>query len=323
MITVRHHPALLLLIALLSSCLCRAIASAAQLGPWQALVAVGGEIQVLDLQGGQPSPLPGGSVLGSDPRLAPSRDYFCFQRASASELWLANFSGTQRRLYQCDPGRQIGALAWWPDVHGVLIAVTGPRRSRGWSIFTITPSGRVAGAIRQVSAATALCAFPDNRTAYVNLGYEQETMLDLATGRQWPPPAPSPGIGMWLAVPRFCRTDGRIYTGLQGGSIPMSEWARYPQAAANEAKALEVTGLYSFQTNGRGLRRIPGIRGHRTAEGWRADVVLVDVSPDGKWLLFTCGAGGEKGLWLSPRAGGTATSVPGLGQTLSNASWSQ
>jgi len=301
--------------------------AAKRLGQWQALITVkvegGKRIQILDLKTGQAADLAQGPLRGEQPRVAPSRDsfYFLYREARpgpyATTLSLSDLRGNFRTLYQCPEGRDIMASAWWPDGHGILVVVAAHSRQGDGTLLTVTRAGQVSSLL-SVPLSGGCAGFPDNRTVFLNIGYGRQALVDVRTGQTRDFDLVG---GMGLVEPRWCRADGRLYTSAWAGYTPASQWSQYPNAAADDAKAFAATGIYSFKSDGTDLRRVPNVHGSRKRDGNRLDVKLVDVSPDGKYLLFSY-LYGEGGLWVTDRAGKKIAPISGVGQTVDDASWS-
>jgi len=307
-------------------CIAQAWAAPAskRLGPWQALITAEGHIQILDLKTGVAIDFPSGPLSGQRPRIAPTRDSFIFlygeHGGSLSTLGLSDMSGHFRTLYQCPQGQEIMGSAWWPDGHGALVvlAASWPARATAneGTLLTVTRAGQVSSAL-SVPLSGACAGFPDNRTVFLDTGYGGQALVDVRTGKTRRFNLVG---GMGLKEPRWCRADGRLYTSAWAAYTPASQWSQYPGAAAEDAKALAATGIYSFKPGGSDLRRVPNVHGSRKPDGNRLDVTMVDVSPDGKYLLLSY-LYGKGGLWVTDRAGKKITPVPGVGQTVADASW--
>jgi len=319
----------------------------AALGPNEALVCskgFSGVISVLDLTTGRLRELPGTPVALLPPLLMPGRNSFLYWQAAPTgpTLWLATLPHTSRRLYTAPPDHQPMAAVWWQAHYCALTCLRVG--DDGW-LLMVTPQGvsrelqakldQGAGNPElELGFCESLVGLADGTHALTSgVAQAVRASVDVNTGRgvflggdwehlptlAWPWQA-----NLHLQAPQLNPADGRIY-----GTLLAYAWTdagiRTPELQADFRQALaRASGVYSFQPDGSDLRRVsvPPSMGI----GTQRFPALVDLSPDGRRLLFTYYDYGVKGytvpgLYICNLDGSGSRAVPGEGTKLSTAVW--
>jgi hypothetical protein len=334
-------------VALLSAMGCAA-ASAPALGPNEALVCsqdCGGVIQVLDLESGEVRELPGAPVALARPMIMPSRQSFMYWQGGDSSpvvLWLVTLPKAYKKLYTAPPEYTLIASTWWPAHYcalssfgvgdsGRLVMVTPQGVSR--ELRAKYDQGR-AGPVIPLGKIQSLAGLADGTHALASsIGQNVRAVVDVNSGRgvpfglDWPRRPelgwPWQGANLYLQDPRLNRADGRLYGTLL--AYVMSDQSLTPQQKADFPKALTTSsGIYSCKADGSDLRRVhvPPSMGI----GTNRFPVLVDLSPDGRRLLFCYYDYGVEGyavpgLYICHLDGSASRAAPGAGTKLTTAAW--
>jgi hypothetical protein len=291
---------------------------ALRFGEWQALVSTTqgatSRIKILDLQTGKLSDLPGGPLEGQIPRISPDRRSFYFwQDASEGgrrmdalslavlgeapkrlrvfayeDLWgKCTVPEAERKRAGCPDctARADSNSMWHLEGTGILVEL---RRTQGVQVLFVAPSGQVTGQVRPWEAGVdgaktpvgvgqlARMSSPDSVLAVD--GNAQLRVLNMATGETkmvmqkwygdpqlgWPKDAPIATKG-----PRLCPANGRYYLTL---------FQTVSKSPADESKLKRLSGIYSCAADFSDILRVPNLP---------SEARLLDLSPDGNWILFT------------------------------------
>jgi hypothetical protein len=326
----------------------RAAPSSPALGANEALVCSEGYlgvIQVLDLVSGQVRDLPGAPVALARPTIMPSRQSFMYWQGGDSSpvvLWSVTLPATYRKLYTAPAGYTVIASTWWPAHYCVL------------SSFLVGNSGRLVmvplqgvsrelraeyddsrGPVIPLGTVQSLVGLADGTHALVSsIGQAVRAAVDVNSGRgvpfgiDWPQQSalgwPWQHANLYWQDPRLNRADGRLY-GTLLAYVRSGDQSLTPTQKADLLKALTASsGIYSCKPDGSDLRRVPV--SPSTGLGANRFPVLVDLSPDGRQLLFCYYDYGVKGyavpgLYLCHLDGSNSRAVAGAGTKLSTAAW--
>jgi len=318
------------------------------LGPNEALVCsdgTGGVVSVLDLTTGRLREIASAPVAAIPPMVLPGRQSFAYWQGGDSSpytLWLVTLPDTRKRLYTAPEGYKPIAATWWQAHYCVLTAMHMGERGQEGRLLLVTPQGasREVGAwldhgagdgplpLRcQVvlglgdgqhalacsvgQAVRAVVEMNSGRGVFLNQGWERQETL------AWPSQA-----NLTLQNPHLNPVDGRIYATLC--SFVWIE-ARTPELREDFYRRLaQASGIYSFKPDGSDLRRV-GLPPSMGIGTYRFPV-LVDLSPDGRRMLYAYHDYGVKGhtvpgLYICGLDGSASGPVPGEGAKLSTAAW--
>lgn len=318
------------------------------LGPNEALVlsrGTVGVISILDLATGQARELPAAPVAIAPPMIVSRQSFAWWQGGDSSPivLWLLTLGkAAPVKLYEAPAGWTVVGSAWWParycfvaslregdKAHLVLISPQG--QSREVAVKYDQGPGKPTLALSWAGSLVGLG--DDTHLVADTVGQALRCVIDVTTGRAkefgqdwrtlpavaWPWQA-----NLYWQGPRLNRSDGRLY-----GTVLSYVWsdqgAHTPELQEMFIQALtKASGIYSCRPDGTDLRRVsvPPSMGI----GTNRFPVLVDLSPDGRQLLFTYYDYGVKGyavpgLYVCKLDGSGSRAVPGEGQKLSTGAW--